>query len=222
MPQHERFADRRQAGRELARRVAALRLIDPVVLALPRGGVPVALEVARALRAPLDLVFVRKIGVPGQPELAVAAVVDGGDPDIVVNNDIAAAEQVSRSRIETLAKKELAEIERRRQIYMTGRRRVPLEGRTLVMVDDGIATGASMRAALTALRRKRPKCLIVAVPVASEDSVQEFRLLVDDVVCLQIPHPFFSVGDHYRDFHQVPDEEVVALLNEAETSLAQR
>ncbi len=187
-------------------------------MALPRGGVPVAVEVARALKAPLDLVLVRKIGVPQQPELAAAAVVDGGEPEIVINDDVVELAGVTAAYIREQAKAELEEIERRRALYLEGRPRVPLEGRTLVVVDDGIATGASIRAAVRALRRKKPKKLILAVPVASSETVAALDREVDAVVCLEMPEPFYAIGVHYRDFHQVPDEEVVRLLAEAATS----
>jgi putative phosphoribosyl transferase len=212
------FQDRKAAGEALAKAVARKRLADPVVLALPRGGVPVAVEVARALKAPLDLVLVRKIGVPEQPELAAAAVVDGGDPEIVINDDVVELAGVTPAYIREQAKAELEEIERRRALYLAGRPRVPLEGRTLVVVDDGIATGASIRAALKALKRKKPKMLVLAVPVASTDTVAALRREVDAVICLETPEPFYAIGMHYRDFHQVPDGEVVRLLAEAATS----
>lgn len=174
-----------------------------------------AVEVAKALGAPLDLVLVRKIGVPYQPELAAAAVVDGGDPEIVVNDDVVRLAGITRDYIEEQAREELAEIERRRHAYLEGRPRVPLEGRTLILIDDGIATGASIRAAIAALRRKNPQRLILAVPVAPADTVEMLRTQVDDVVCLAMPDPFFAIGMHYDDFHQVPDGEVVRLMNEA-------
>ncbi|KAB2920465.1 MAG: phosphoribosyltransferase [Hyphomicrobiaceae bacterium] len=210
------FADRRAAGRALARVLAKRKLADPVVLALPRGGVPVAAEIARVLKAPLDIVLVRKIGVPFQPELAAAAVVDGDSPQIVTNADVMALAGVTRDEIEAAAKRELEEIERRRKAYLKDRARVPLEGRTLILVDDGIATGASIRAAVRGLRKKQPKMLILAVPVAPADTVQELRKEVDEVVCLTMPEPFFAIGTHYIDFHQMSDEEVVELLAQQE------
>jgi putative phosphoribosyl transferase len=183
-----------------------------VVLALPRGGVPVAAEVARALKAPLDLVLVRKIGVEHQPELAVAAVVDGEQPEIVVNEEVRALAHISRDYIDNQAKRELAEIERRRNIYLQGRPRAPVEGRTVIVVDDGIATGTTVRAAIKALRRKAPKAIILAVPVAPVDTIEALRAELDDIVCLETPEPFYAIGMYYRDFHQVADEEVVRLL----------
>jgi putative phosphoribosyl transferase len=183
-----------------------------VVLALPRGGVAVAGEIARALNAPLDVVLVRKIGVPFQPELAVAAVVDGSAPEVVVNEDVAESAGIEQAYIDTQAKQELAEIERRRKVYLQGRPPVPVEGRTVILVDDGVATGASIRAALKALRRRKPRALILAVPVAPLDAIEELGKLVDEIVCLRTPEPFVAIGIHYADFHQMSDSEVIELL----------
>jgi putative phosphoribosyl transferase len=212
------FPDRRAAGRALGPRLAALRLEAPVVLALPRGGVPVAVEIAALLHAPVDLIFVRKIGAPWQPELAVAAVVDGGGAQIVINEDIARLERIGRTDIEEGAKAALAEIERRRGVYMSGRARLPLEGRTLVLVDDGIATGASVRAAIGSLKRQKPARLVLAVPVASPETLAELEPDVDDIVCLAAPTSFHSVGEHYADFRQVSDRGVTRLLREADAA----
>ena len=209
-----RFHDRRAAGQALAHRLISGGLITPrnkttVVLALPRGGVPVALEIARTLAAPLDIVFVRKIGVPLHQELAAAAVVDGGDAQIVLNVDVVEAAGLTSEMVQSLAQPELAEIARRRLIYFPGRVHVALEGRTVIVVDDGIATGATVRAALKALRRKRPGRLILAVPVAPQEVIEELRRDVDTIVCLATPEPFHAVGAHYRDFPQVTDAEVI-------------
>jgi putative phosphoribosyl transferase len=212
LPDPAPFTNRRAAGRALARALARKGLSDPVVLALPRGGVPVAAEIARHLRAPLDIVLVRKIGVPLQRELAAAAVINGGNAEIVTNDDVMALAGLTRADIDQLAKRELAEIERRRRVYLQGRERVPLEGRTLILVDDGIATGASVRAALAALRRRQPRALLLAVPVAPADTVAALRAEVDDVVCLKTPDPFMAIGLHYRDFHQLSDEDVICAL----------
>ncbi len=209
------FADRSAAGRMLARKLARKNLADPVVLALPRGGVPVAAEIARGLKAPLDVVLVRKIGVPYQRELAAAAVVNGGAAEIVTNDDVMAMADLTRADIVRLAKRELAEIERRREAYLQGRERTPLEGRTLILVDDGIATGASVRAALVALRRRRPLALVLAVPVAPAETIAALRPEVDDVVCLKMPEPFVAIGLYYRDFHQLSDEDVKRALIQA-------
>src|SRR5512147_1571074 len=209
------FADRVEAGRMLGARLAALQLVNPVVLALPRGGVPVALEVARALDAPLDLLLVRKIGVPWQPELAVAAVMDGTEPVVVVERHIQAEAGVKQEYIEQRAKEELAEIERRRRTYLAERAPVAVAGRTAIVVDDGIATGTTMRAALKGLRRRNPARLVLAVPVAPPDTIEELRQEVDDVICLAQPSFFGAIGYFYRDFHQLSDDEVIALMRQA-------
>jgi putative phosphoribosyl transferase len=207
------FADRAAAGRALGECLASMDLSPPiVVLALPRGGVPVAAEVARCLSAPLDLVLVRKIGVPWQPELAVAAVVGGEPPEIVVDEEVQRFSGVGRNEIDEQAKHALAEIDRRRVLYLSGRAPLPLAGATAVVVDDGIATGTTMRAALKALRRRHPARLVLAVPVAPRDTVARLRSEVDDLVCLAEPEPFRAVGLHYDDFHQVEDDEVLAAL----------
>ncbi|MEE4347680.1 MAG: phosphoribosyltransferase family protein [Paracoccaceae bacterium] len=211
-----RFADRTEAGQQLAKMLAGRTLERPVVLALPRGGVPVALEVARALNAPLDLVMVRKIGLPGQPEVALAAVVDGGRPDLEVNEGIALQAGLNRLDIVKLAEPELAEIARRRALYLAGRKSVPLAGRTVIMVDDGIATGATVRVALRAVRRQGPARLILAVPVAPAAELDMLRDLVDEVICLHAPEAFGAVGAWYADFTQVADDDVIAMLAEAE------
>jgi putative phosphoribosyl transferase len=208
-----RFADRTEAGRALAEQLLRLQLPAPaVVLALPRGGVPVAAEIARALGAALDLVLVRKIGAPWQPELAVAAVVEGNPPHIVVDEMLRDATGVDRDYIDSRVQAELREIARRRHVYLQGRTAVDVEGRTVIMVDDGIATGTTMRAALKALRKRRPALLVLAVPVAPADTLDALRGEVDRVVCLAQPSPFHAVGLHYDDFHQVSDAEVIDAL----------
>jgi putative phosphoribosyl transferase len=208
------FADRAEAARQLADRLVAEHLAPPiVVLALPRGGVPIGAEVARRLHAPLDLLLVRKIGAPWQRELAVAAVVEGEKPEIVVDEETSAATGVDRDYIDREAAAEWREIGRRRERYLRGRTPVPVTGATVVVVDDGIATGTTMRAALKALKRRGAKQLVVAVPVAPHDTVVMLRQEVDRVVCLAEPFPFHAIGLHYVDFHQVPDEEVIAALD---------
>ncbi|AKJ29339.1 phosphoribosyltransferase [Caldimonas brevitalea] len=208
------FANRTAAGQLLAEAVAALRLELPVVLALPRGGVPVALEVARRLSAPLDLLIVRKIGAPWQPELAVAAVVDAAPPELVLDDITMAQVGVSRDYVESQVQRQLAEIERRRALYLKDRRREPLSGRSVIVVDDGVATGTTMRAALRAVRRAVPARLVVAVPVAAPSTADELAREADDLVCLSRPGGFRAVGLHYLDFHQVEDDEVIALLQQ--------
>jgi putative phosphoribosyl transferase len=209
------FENRTVAGRALGERLARMDLADPVVLALPRGGVPVGLEVARALRAPLDLLLVRKIGVPWQPELAVAAVMDGGAPVLVVEPHVQAEAGVDRAYIEERAAQELKEIERRRATYLAHRAPEPVEGRTAIVVDDGIATGTTVRAALRGLRQRKPGRLVLAVPVAPPETIDALRAEVDDVVCLAQPEFFGAIGYFYRDFHQLTDDEVIALMNQA-------
>ncbi|MYZ47995.1 phosphoribosyltransferase family protein [Propylenella binzhouense] len=209
------FADRRSAGIALAGTLKEKGYTDPVVLALPRGGVPVALEIARALEAPLDLLLVRKIGVPWQPELAAAAIVDGSPPDVVRNEEVIRAARLGPDEIKEGAEAEAREIERRRAAYLAGREPLPVAGRTVIVVDDGIATGTTVRAALVALRRRGPSRLVLAVPVAPAETLAELAPLVDEIVCLATPEPFWAIGAHYDDFSQLEDEEVVAMLAEA-------
>ena len=210
------FINRTEAGRQLGQRLAEEHLPGPlVVVALPRGGVPVAAEVARRLGAPLDLLIVRKIGAPWQRELAVAAVVDGETPEIVIDEGISEATGADRAYIDRQAAEEWREIERRRRVYLRGRAPLPLAGTTVILVDDGIATGTTIRAALKALRRRGTIRTVLAVPVAPHDSLIALRNLCDGIVCLAEPQPFRAVGLHYQDFHQVGDDEVVAALESA-------
>jgi putative phosphoribosyl transferase len=210
------FHDRREAGRLLAERLLPLRDAHPIVLALPRGGVPVAFEVARALRAPLDLVLVRKIGAPGHEEFAIGAVVDGSPAQSVRNESVIAALRVPESYIAGETARQLAEIARRRAAYLGSRPPIPLAGRAALVIDDGIATGATVKAALKGLAQANPARLVLAVPVAPPEVLEELRPLVDDLHCLLAPDPFRAVGLFYRDFAQTSDEEVVALLRQAE------
>jgi putative phosphoribosyl transferase len=207
------FADRHEAGRRLAAAVAALRLADPVVLALPRGGVPVAYEVARALKAPLDLLIVRKIGAPGHAEYGIGAVVDGDDPQVVLNDEAVALLQPSPDYLDAETRRQFAEIERRRAAYLGDRPPIPLKGRNVVLVDDGIATGGTVRAALQALHKTGAKSITLAVPVAPADTMARLGKEADEVVCLSMPDPFFAVGQHYADFEQTNDEDVIRLLS---------
>lgn len=206
------FANRAEAGRMLADELARRHYENPVVLALPRGGVPVAAEVARTLEAPLDLVLVRKIGVPWQPELALAAVVDGEHPEVVINEDVWRHAGVSEPEFERLKTRALRELEHRRLTYLQGRARSPVKGRTAIVVDDGIATGATARAALLGLRRGGPKRLVLAVPVAPPDTIERLSREVDELVCLETPSHFHAIGGFYRAFDQTGDDEVIALL----------
>jgi putative phosphoribosyl transferase len=207
------FSNRSEAGRLLARRVQAMGLADPVVLALPRGGVPVAVEVARALGAPLDLLLVRKIGAPQQPELAVGAVGEGGE--LFVDRHLMDLTGATDEYVARESREQLAEIARRRTAYLGGRAPLPLAGRTAVVVDDGIATGATVHAALKALRRRRPASVVLAVPVASREAVAALSADVDELVCLAQPALFRAVGEHYADFDQVSDGEVEQLMRMA-------
>jgi putative phosphoribosyl transferase len=173
----------------------------------------VAAEIAQRLEAPLDLVFLAKIGVPFHQELAAAAVIDGKDAELVVNQQVRGLVKVAQSYLESEAKRQLAEIDRRRGAYLKGRPTVPIRGRTAIVVDDGIATGTTVRAVVQALRRRKPKTLILAVPVAP-DTIKALRAELDELVCLETPDPFYAVGLHYRDFHQVSDAEVIGLLGQ--------
>ena len=211
----ENFRDRTDAGRKLARALSHLKPAKPIVLALPRGGVPVGFEVANALGAPLDVILVRKIGAPDQPELGLGAVVDGENPQLVLNEELVALVRPGRRYLETEEKRQLAEIERRRALYRPGRAPMSLEGRTVIVVDDGIATGGTMKAVLQALKNARPARLVLAVPVAPPDTLNELSPLADEVVCLMTPEPFYAVGGYYRDFTQTTDEEVIDLLARA-------
>ncbi|AIT81827.1 phosphoribosyltransferase [Novosphingobium pentaromativorans] len=208
------FADRRDAGLALAQAVAALDLKDPVVLALPRGGVPVGFEVAKALGAPLDILMVRKIGAPGHEEYGIGALVDGAAPQVVIDEAMARRVGADRDYIDMQIARQLAEIERRRSLYRTGPA-VSLKGRTVVVVDDGIATGGTVRAALKGLAKVGASRVILAVPLAPAEVLPEFRQLCDEVICLATPFPFHAVGLHYRKFDQTEDEEVVRLLEAA-------
>lgn len=209
------FTDRAEAGRLLAVRLRVYQGDAPVVLALPRGGVPVAFEIARDLGAPLDLLMVRKIGAPGQPELAVGAVVDGGHPETVLNDEIVGALGVPADYIAAETERQLREIERRRRLYLGGGRRVELTGRTAIVVDDGIATGATARAALRAVRRAGPRRVVLAAPVAAADAVDLLRRDADDVVVLDAAVHFGAISQFYAEFHQLSDAEVTELMDRA-------
>jgi predicted phosphoribosyltransferase len=205
------FENRTDAGRRLAEALRAYAgRCDVIVLALPRGGVPVAYEVARALEAPLDLLIVRKLGTPGNPELAMGAIASGDAS--VLNRDVISLYRISGEIIEQVTANERQELERRERLYRGDRPYPELENRCIIVVDDGIATGATIRAGLAALRRKNPACIVVAVPVAPTDTLERLRAEVDDVVCLTTPTPFFAVGQAYRDFSQTTDDEVREIL----------
>jgi predicted phosphoribosyltransferase/pimeloyl-ACP methyl ester carboxylesterase len=206
------FADRSEAGRKLAARLQKYKDQNPVILGLPRGGVPVAYEVAKTLNAPLDVIIVRKLGAPGQSELGIGAVVDGDHPETILNREVMSALRVSRDYLEREIHNQLKEIHRRNQAYRSGRPRVELKDRCVIVVDDGIATGGSIRAALRGVRRQKPRKVVLAVPVGSSDTLESLRDEVDDVVCLTRPAMFFGIGEFYMDFHQLTDAEVISLL----------
>lgn len=207
------FRDRVDAGRSLAERLLPLRGDDLVVLGLPRGGVPVAAEVARVLDAPLDVVVVRKLGVPFQPELAMGAI--GEDGVRIVNHEVVRAARVTEAELAEVEGRERAELEQRSRRFRAGRPRIPLHGRTAVVVDDGVATGSTARAACEVARRLGAARVVLAVPVAPPGSVAELQDAVDGFVCLETPARFHSVGQWYADFSQTSDEEVAALLHRA-------
>ena len=211
------FADRKAAGRALAAALTAYKDDDSVVLALPRGGVPVGYEIARALGAPLDVIVVRKLGAPDEPELGLGAVVDGDHPESVLNEEVVAALKISPEYLDHEIRIQLLEIHRRQQIYRKGRAAPRLLGRTAIVVDDGIATGGTIRAALRDVRRAGPAKLILAAPVAPSETVQSLRAEADDVVCLETPTDFEAIGQFYADFRQVSDDQVVRLLEQANT-----
>lgn len=209
------FADRHDAGRQLAVALRAYVDQDVVVLALPRGGVPVGYEVAAELAAPLDLLFVRKIGAPGHPELGIGAVVDGASPQVVINPEAAFLEPPAAYVAEQV-RQELLEIDRRRAAYLHGRQPIDLHDRTVIVVDDGVATGGTLRAALQGLQAAGVGRLVVALPVGPPDVVLSLAGQADEMVCLYTPEPFHAVGLWYRDFRQTTDEEVVDLLARAD------
>jgi putative phosphoribosyl transferase len=206
------FQDRSAAGEQLAQKLLHLKDRDPVVLALPRGGVPVAVAIAEALHAPLDLLLVRKIGVPWQPELAAGAILDGKHPQVVINDEIVRQAGVSQSDIQRIAAAELGEIERRRDLWLGGRSRIAIAGRTAIIVDDGIATGASVRVALEAVRSEKAAHIVLAVPVAPAETLRSLRKSADEIVCVAAPPDFRAVGAYYRDFRQLEDKDVQELL----------
>ena len=206
------FIDRTDAGRRLAKALSAYKKQSPVILALPRGGVPVAAEVAAALDAPFDLILVRKIGVPFQPELAMGAVVDGKEPVTVRNEDVISLTGVSEQEFNATRDQQLAEIERRRKLYLGDRPHPQITDRVVIVVDDGIATGATTRAALQATRMRKPSKLVLAVPVAPTDTLEKLRGEVDDLICLEDYEQFGAIGLFYSDFRQVSDTEVIEIL----------
>lgn len=216
------FRDRREAGRQLGERLLHLKGRNPVVLALPRGGVPVAAEIACALHAPLDIVFVRKIGAPAQPELALGAVVDGPKAHTTYNRDVIEALRVPDSYVAEEREHQLREIARRRDLYLKGRPPVDVAGRTAILVDDGIATGATVRAAIAAVGNAKPMHLVLAVPVAPPDIFAALEAEVDELICLKIPRFLGAISGYYLNFPQLDDAEVVRLLDEAAAALKRK
>lgn len=206
------FENRTDAGRQLAEALLKHKRRHPVVLALPRGGVPVAAEVAAALDAPLDLLLVRKIGLPSQPELAMGAVADGEEPTIIRNSDVIELSGVSKEEFDAVCNDERAEIERRRKRYLGDRARSEVRGQVTIIIDDGIATGATTLAAIRAVRMRKPKELVLAIPVAPLDTIKRLHPEVDEIICLDTPEELPAIGYFYRDFHQISDDEVIAIL----------
>ena len=207
------FADRREAGRELAKLLQGLRSAgDVVVLALPRGGVPVAYEIARELDAALDVFLVRKLGTPGHQELAMGAIASGGTR--VINDEVVQALHIPQNVIDVVAEREQSELERREAAYRQGRPLTRLENRTVILVDDGLATGSTMKAAVQAVTQHKPARVVVAVPVGAPETCNALREFADEVICARTPSAFSAVGQWYRDFSQTTDEEVIALLSE--------
>ena len=207
------FRDRRDAGRKLAMALGRFARDMPLVLALPRGGVPVAYEVAHSLHAPLDLLLVRKIGAPGHKEYGIGAVIDGADPQLILNEEAVRTLAPDPGYIRAEMHREVAELERRRRAYLGGREPPDLRGRTVIVVDDGIATGGTMKAALRGARKAGAGKLVLAVPVAPREALEDLRHECDEVICLATPEPFYAVGGWYADFDQTDDEEVKTLLS---------
>ncbi len=215
LPENHLFRDRSHAGEELAKALHHLASLDPLVLALPRGGVPVAFEVARALGAPLDLVLVRKIGAPGNEELALGAVIDGAEPKWVINQELVNQIAPPPNWFEEEMQRQLSELERRRRRYC-GDRPAPLIGdRCVILIDDGVATGATVRASLKGLKQSNPSRIVLAIPVGPKAEIEMLRSEVDELICLAMPEPFIGVGCHYGDFTQTSDEQVIDLLARA-------
>ena len=213
------FDDRADAGRQLAKAIAAMELDHPLIYALPRGGVPVAVEVAKRLHAPLDLLLVRKIGAPGNPEVALGAIVEGATREIVINKDVRHLTGADEDFLAQGVISQRAELERRKELYLGDRLRLNPKGRTVVVVDDGLATGATMKAALIALKRGCPNRIVVALPVAAKTALDEIFDQADDIICLHPATSFRGVGGFYRDFHQLTDDETVALLGQVSNAL---
>ena len=209
------FEDRVDAGRQLAKALKHYRNQDVVVLALPRGGVPVAAEIARTLGAPLDVLVVRKVGVPYRPELAMGAVMDGSQMITVRNDDVIRSYGISEEEFQNQCTKEIEEIDCRRRRYSGDRVPIDIAGRMVLLVDDGIATGATVRAAILGLRQAGPRMIILAVPVGASETIEALRQDVDEIVCLEEPSALDAISSHYGDFPQLTDDEVLELMSSA-------
>lgn len=218
---HLTFMDRADAGRQLAEVLAALELDEPLIYALPRGGVPVAVEIAKSLQAPVDLLLVRKIGAPNNPEVALGAIVEGATHEVVINQNIRHQSGADEAYILRVVREQGAELERRKKKYLANRPRLDSTGRTVVVVDDGLATGATMKAALIGLKRSNPERIVVALPVAPKAALEEISEQADDIICLHPATSFRGVGSFYHNFHQLNDEETVALLDQVVTKPTQ-
>jgi putative phosphoribosyl transferase len=205
------FTDRTEAGKILAKALSEYKDKNTIVLAIPRGGVIVAYEVAKALNAPLDLIIPRKIGAPNQPELAIGAVTEDGTT--ILNRDIVQYLRVPDDYIKTEVKRQIEEIKRRIQRYLGDKPRLSIEGKVVILIDDGVATGATTRAAIASIRKRKPALIVLAIPVGPPDTVKELREDADKVICLMTPEPFFAIGQFYENFEQTSDEEVIQILN---------
>ncbi len=215
-----RFSNRRDAGAQLARKLEAYRLEDPIIIGLTRGGVPVAAEVASVLHAPLDILVVRKLGAPIQPELGLGAIAEGGGR--MIDPHLMALTGTTRDALDSVEAHERAIMEERIALFRQIRPRLSLRGRTVIVVDDGIATGGSVRAALMAIRYERPARLVLAVPVAATSSLEALSSLADDIVCVEPRHDLFAIGTWYRDFSPTSDEDVLAILERSMKKAAER
>ncbi|MCG3205899.1 MAG: putative phosphoribosyl transferase [Elusimicrobia bacterium] len=209
------FRNRSEAGRKLAQRLSSYRDENPVIVALPRGGVPIGYEVAQHMSAPLDVLIVRKIGYPGQPELAIGAIADGEKGEVVMNNGMVGETEIPPNYIKEEIATKLKEISEMEDIFRSHRPAIKVKNRTVIAVDDGIATGATMRVVVKRLKRENPKKIIVATPVASQEAVDLLKNEADEIVCLDVPVPFMAVGAFYKDFRPVSNEEVIGCLDQA-------
>ncbi|MCP8315920.1 MAG: phosphoribosyltransferase [archaeon] len=205
------FKDRKEAGKFLAEALSEYKDKNPIVLAIPRGGVVVAYEVAKALNAPLDLIIPRKIGAPNQPELAIGAVTEDGTT--ILNQDILHHLRVPDDYIKEEVRHQVEEIKRRMERYLGDKPRLSIEGKVTILVDDGVATGATIKAAIASIRKRKPALIVLAIPVGPPETIEELRREADEVICLMTPEPFFAIGQFYKSFEQTSDEEVIDILN---------